>query len=70
MHREGLQQLGKALEQVEMYSCRIPSCGKELTKNDNPKAHYQNTHLFDKTTNRNKRREYISIEQAESLRSA
>ncbi|KAI4209273.1 MAG: hypothetical protein LQ351_007773 [Letrouitia transgressa] len=67
MHRERLKQLGKPLKEVKMYPCIVPKCGKELTRNDNLKAHYQNTHLFDKNTNSKKRREYVSIEQAEVL---
>ncbi|KAL9613010.1 MAG: hypothetical protein Q9167_002443 [Letrouitia subvulpina] len=67
MHRERLKQLGKPLKEVKMYPCIVPKCGKELTRNDNLKAHYQNTHLFDKNTNSKKRREYVSIERAESL---
>ncbi|KAL9038216.1 MAG: hypothetical protein Q9214_005372 [Letrouitia sp. 1 TL-2023] len=67
MHRERLKQLGKPLKEVKMYPCKVPNCGKELTRNDNLKAHYQNTHFFDKNTNSKKRREYVSIELAESL---
>ncbi|KAL8739867.1 MAG: hypothetical protein Q9190_007370 [Brigantiaea leucoxantha] len=76
-HHNRCKQLGKPINKQPMFVCVVPGCqekDKKFTRNDNLKAHYKNTHFFEKMIQKDgklveikKRNQYVSMAEAESL---